>query len=316
VCYNLELEPKRWHELYDPYDELIDSVKRLRASIPTTAAAKQDVILNTKKYWERAFYAEDEHFTLTGPTCYIFKSGGKVLAVDPNIRDFSVRSRLEETVEELSKQLDMILITHYHGDHYDRVLLGMLTKHGAKLALPDIIHDKSLSDYVSKDRIITVHDGDIIDIGAFKARAFKNDLHFRRNGGSGLDEFGWHITTSKGKTILIPGDIRNYDADLLPSYIRGADHIFAHVWLGDHIAALDETNHTDNDNFRDCADFFHDLTGGNPESRVYFTHLFESGREIDAMWTFRHAGALMDAMYVRSPDTFTLAPKPGQCYPI
>jgi hypothetical protein len=236
---------------------------------------------------------------LIGPANYLFQTEGIRWAVDPVYSSLFIDTKPNAAAD--IADLDMILLTHPHRDHFDTPLLQQFCRRkGLILAIPDFMVDDFLAEQpiINCDlRVITA--GQEIDLGGLKAQSF-NSLHHNHIN-SNEPELGWFVKV-KEKTILLPGDIRNYDSCQLPCF-ETVDHYFAHVWLGYRSA------HSFNG---DDLDAFCQFVSSFSPSRVYLSHLLEISRDCDDLWSFSHAGRIMDHFLCRHPEIELLTTRTGQ----
>jgi len=130
-------------------------------------------------------------------------------------------------------------------------------------------------------------------------------FHYRPGTLAGTREYGYHILTDSGKSLLFPVDVRDYNASKFPQFGK-INYMFSHVWLGDKNALnLPCEPYTGM-----LAEF---ICAFSPENAV-LAHLYENGRRPDSMWSFVHAGLVTDALYARNPHIKATAPRIGKIY--
>ena len=248
----------------------------------------------------------DGCFSMFGHAFYIFKSGKMRWAVDPCVRTPEMKQECKDVISRLFSQLDFVVITHSHEDHYDLPLLNLLSEYDIKWYIPSFFRKSDIEKSgLCESRIHYVSDGDTFAEGENTFTAFTS-AHFGVDNGKikGVDELGFFVQTF-GKTILLPGDIRDYKAKL-PEF-SGVDHMFSHVWLG-YGKALGECDETQ---VRAFCDFVCRFSPKN----VYLTHLYDK-RPPDSLWTYSHAGMIADELSLLIPRTDVYVPIPGQKFEI
>ena len=236
---------------------------------------------------------------------YLFQTAQVRWAVDPVYSALFV-SAPDDVANDL-QGLDLVLLTHLHGDHFDVSLLKQLCRcEHLVIAVPEFMSEALLAevDDVECDLRI-VSSGSIITVGDLKATAF-DSIHFDEPGDDGksigCNELGWLIEVD-GKRILMPCDVRNYK---LYHQLSDSGHInwlFAHLWLGRGKSIVFDKE--DLDNYCRYVGHFH-------ADNVCFTHLHEISRELDDYWSFTHAGLVMDRLLAFNPGMRSMAVRTGQ----
>jgi len=135
--------------------------------------------------------------TFIGHGTLMMEFDGKVIHIDsvPAYADY----------QKLPKA-DLILITHEHGDHFDKATIDLLKKETTKLILTQICHDKYGDGVVMKNGDSGTYAG--INIEAVPAynikhmRSANTPYHPKGNGNGYILHFG-------NKTVYIAGDTEN-----------------------------------------------------------------------------------------------------------
>jgi len=261
-----------------------------------------------KQYYDESFdsFAEkiftdvrsdiDDAVWILTPSGYVFKTNGVVWGMD-------LRINQGKNIPKADLELfDFVLTTHNHNDHFDKNFLNAISKTKTKIFIPDFIPVSPELFAENQENVIRIKAGDEIELFGHRIFAFES-RHFRKDG-NGTKELGYLVTV-KGKTILFPVDIRNYDTTGLPIF-DSVDCVFAHVWLGDK-------NGDKSPDFETISKFGEFYASFNPQ-RIYFAHLYETGRPISEMWRYEHAGLAMDAVLSLSPETDSCIMQPGRKY--
>lgn len=247
---------------------------------------------------EEGLSGEEDSFYLMGPANYIFRTGGVNWAVDPA---FTVPRSRESVAciqpDTVMKSLDFILLTHRHADHFDPELMKRY---------PDLLW--IVPDHMEEEirghgnfNLLVAHSGDVIRRGEITIHAFSS-LHYDAGTTVGVKETGYFVEAN-GHRIMLPGDVREYNADEYPKFER-ITHFFGHVWLGRGNAL----NWPCGEYPRQMAQF---CMAFEPE-RIFLAHLLEATRPLTDMWTYAHAGLVMDEIIARKPGAEVYIPMAGR----
>jgi len=257
-----------------------------------------------KRYWEiwngvqKGIQEEEDAFWLIGASSYIFSVGGVKWAIDPMFNTpRSGVSREQVNLDSVFDQLDFALLTHRHGDHFDPRLMERYPQ--LEWIVPD--HMEKEIPAVCHEKMTVMKAGDVIERRGVRITAFAS-LHYDAGTTVGVEETGYFMEAG-ARRLLFPGDVRDYDAARLPGFDR-VTHLFAHVWLGRRNAL----------NWP-CGEYpgqfasFHLSFGAE---KIYLTHLMEAERPLEDLWTYAHAGLVMDEILGREPGTLVYIPMVGQ----
>ena len=249
---------------------------------------------------ERGLAETDDAFWLMGAANYLFSTGGVRWAVDPMFNTPRNGASLETIGSERAKALldtmAFVLLTHCHADHFDPKAMALC---------PDIewiVPDHLLSRVPETCRNVTViRAGDVIERRGITIRAF-DSLHYDAGTTLGVPETGYLVDTGRFR-LLFPTDIRDYDAARLPDMGR-VTHFFAHVWLGRGNAL----NYPCGDYPARMARF---ILAFKPD-KIYLAHLMEAERPPEDLWTYAHAGLVLDAILTEKPEADAEIPMVGK----
>lgn len=237
-------------------------------------------------------------FTLMGASNYIFSTGGVLWAVDPmfNTPRSGVSLELADT-DAVFPRLSFVLLTHNHRDHFDPRLMERYPD--LDWIVPD--HMEALIPEVCRNHMTVVRPGDELVRSGLRIRAFSSP-HFDAGTTLGVPETGYFVDTGRQR-IMFPGDIRDYGDPTLPHF-TGITHLFAHVWLGRRNALN-----------LPCAPYVEDfarfmLSFG--AEKIFLAHLMEAARPLEDLWTYQHAGMVMDAMVGMNPAADVSVPMHGR----
>ncbi len=253
----------------------------------------------------RAFAESDtDALYLFGPSSYLLSLGGEKIAIDPQVRRAEDFEKLKEAILQGFKSVRAIFITHEHDDHFCTPLARLLRDEDILWVLPEGMRQKWVDEStLPAEKIRFVREGDILEIGAARVRAFDSP-HVPFGQDTVLVERGYEITYEKG-CILIPGDIREYAYTDYPP-LAAPDLCIAHVWAGnDSIHPEEYLPKMDA-----AADFFARFGA----KRYFLGHLYEIARDQMHMWDTSHADLLADRIRKRLPDSAVQTPTLGCGY--
>ena len=242
----------------------------------------------------------EDSFFLMGPANYIFQTGGVRWAVDPAFtvpRDRSSAACVNP--DAVMNSLAFILLTHRHADHFDPELMR---KYPELLWIVPEHMEEEIRGY-GEFNLLVVKPGDVICRNGIVIHAFPS-LHYDAGTTVGVEETGYFVEAN-GRRLLLPGDVREYDAEKYPRFER-ITHFFAHVWLG-RGNALNES----------CGEYAAQLAAfilSFEPGRICLAHLYEATRAFPDMWTYAHAGLVMDALIAGQPGAWIDLPAPGRKY--
>ncbi len=248
---------------------------------------------------ERGAASGADAFWLMGAASYLFSVGGRRFAVDPMFNTPRSGEALRLAGPGAVSLLDgceFILITHGHADHFDPRLMESC-RH-TRWYIPAFLADRLPG---GMKNATLVRGGDRFEIGPFHIEAF-DSLHYDAGTDTGVPEVGYFIGAGE-KRLLLPGDIRDYDAERLPRF-GPVTHFFAHVWLGRGNALNWPCGEYPGQMARFALAF-------RPE-RVYLTHLLEAERGEKDLWTYAHAGLVADALLALEPGLRVSMPLLGE----
>lgn len=247
---------------------------------------------------ESGLSGREDCFFLMGHANYIFQTGGIKWAVDPA---FTVpRNRASFAcidADAVMESLDFILLTHRHADHFDPELMKKYP--GLLWIVPE--HMKEEIEGHGRFNLLAVKPGDVVRRGEIAIHAF-NSLHYDAGTAVGVEETGYFVEAN-GYRIMLPGDVREYDAGKYPKF-DGITHFFSHVWLGRRNAL----NWPCGEYAAQMAEF---ILSFEPE-RIYLAHLLEATRPLTDMWTHAHAGLVMDEIIAGRPGAEIYIPVIGK----
>ena len=305
--YNVELDFKRFADKIDPQKALLDSIESLREIMPVCARLYDDLREHFDERFLHALTMYDRpqkgtQFALLQSASFLFQTDGFRWGMDVTFRNAYHLAKTPHQAPALLSSLDLMVISHGHGDHFEEQTVRALAETNMRWLLPDFLADQAELWGVRRDKMIIAHPGELLHVGPLTILPFMGQ-HFRPVTGKGTEEYGYHITTDDGLTMAFPVDTRDFSTDQLTS-IPAADYCFANVWLGDHNGfASDLTEQLDT-----FANFMLHFSKKN----ILFAHLYECNRRAEDMWRDVHAEMLTKTIRGISPQTNTILPAPGE----
>ncbi len=244
----------------------------------------------------------DCRFWLTGPSSYWIRLGGVRFAVDPVWTVPGTFDALLPRIREEVGKLDFVLLTHEHIDHYDPDQTAKLAEADVRWLVPLCMKEAFLQAGVSPEKCVFLRDGDSREIGGVRVEAFQGH-HQYLDGRRGPDSL-MYVVRYGGQRFFFPGDVRDYLPESIPEGSFNA--AFLHLYLGPepYDYPLDAY-------YRKAVAY----AAAIPTSRMFLTHLYGFHYAYpDQIWTFAHAGMLMDGLFCLRPDLEVIIPRIGEGY--
>lgn len=258
-------------------------------------------------WWNNLMLSKDlpfDGFGLFGPTSYVLHLGDSRILIDPCLREKRWAEIIHERVVSDLNTFDAVLITHEDGDHLDPNFIEIALDADVSWYIPDFI-DYSLLHGLNKSKINFIHAGDEIRFGETNIRAFTSN-HKREYQTNSLSELGYYITSPK-VSCLFPGDVRTYDSRFFGDLVNESpDWMFSHLWLGGGKALSNPIEWM----LPDFCKFINDFS----PKKIALTHLYETRRTANELWTWRHMGEVADYMLAEYPNIETIFTNLGQWY--
>lgn len=164
---------------------------------------------------------------LTYSANYIFKSGKLAWGVDPFMPYTLLGAEYPGEIPNPLHELDMILLTHEHSDHWDEKLYRALAGRPRVWLVPKHLARSLEQAGVPAEQIKILLPGESWNQNEFQAIAHEG---CHKEGAFGPESLSWEIKT-RNQRLMFFGDVRNYDASFYPC-VQDVDVSFAHVWLG------------------------------------------------------------------------------------
>ena len=249
-----------------------------------------------------------------GDTCwlqyvanYLFRTGGARWAMD---LAFMPALFTDDDLSDLAGDLaglSFVVLTHRHGDHFCRRTLRALEALPIQWVVPEHLVDAVIEaggiprGNITVPRLMERFEIDGIGITAFGGMHWE---WWESDGGEsariGVPSAGYLVETGE-RRLLFPGDVRSYDADMLPPF-GPVDWMFAHMWLGRNFGLHPHPP---------LLEKFCRFTLAPQPSSVLLTHLKEVSRDPDNYWCDEHAGMAVDACREMAPTVDVVVPEVG-----
>lgn len=259
-------------------------------------AAIEDYKNNFPAYMEDVFtFSADSSDTvgMLGASFYVLQLGGAKIAVDPYIKLDLLPELSYDAIINSFIQLDGVLLTHEHRDHYDRKLISILRCLPLKWYVPHFFErEKLAATSLPNNKIVFVEAESSFYIKNIKITPF-DTLHADPERNTNTREYGYSIK-SQEKKLLFPADVRIYNPDLLPKF-GPIDTLFLHIWLGSGNAL----NHPCEPRLSKMCNF---AASFKPE-KIFLGHLYEFDRTPEDMWTSTHAALATNSIEKILPKT-------------
>jgi hypothetical protein len=279
---SLELSAERFVELYDAREAFVSSVAILKRAAAQAERKKAAVALYKEDYglhlreMKESFENASCLVGWLGPAAYVIRMGDVRIAVDVCVWDLPIPESEKREVLDWISTFDLVIVTHAHGDHYDRTLVCALPDR-VKLLIPDFME-------TDMPNIVKTSDGFTYEEKNIKISFFKS-AHVS------VPEYGFAIHF-RGENYVFPTDVRDYDAP--HPVFDNTRALFAHLWLG-KANALRLAG--------DVPQKFCAFVKSFGAEVTYLAHLFDIRRTIDDMWTDVHFDAIKEHLTNAHPVT-------------
>ncbi len=242
---------------------------------------------------------------LFGAANYFLRAGGVRWGIDPVVKHPKLLEGIAAGEFAALREVAFFLLTHSHRDHLHLPTLQALAAYPARWVTPHFLEDAPAKAGIPARQVVLMRPGETVEIEGVRIHAF-NGRH--RDAGTNLGvEALWYLADTGKRRMLFPGDVRDFDTRLMPRPGR-VDDLFAHVWLGRRNA------------LNPCPEpFLTQFAGFVSEmdpARVFLAHLYELGRNPNDLWTYTHAGMVMDALAAARPEIRVVIPSPGVGEPL
>ncbi len=255
--------------------------------------------------WAEIFESglEQDSLYFLGPAMYLLTAGNRALLIDPQLRLPLLAEKIMPRLAGDLAQVSSILLTHEHGDHYAPDLLAAVQDLPLQLLIPHFFdRERIAATGIAEKNIVWLADDAVIKDGPFLIQAFASP-HLGLDG-QGVPELGYLLKTPAA-SLLFPTDVRNYDRSLLPG-LGPVDYLIQHVWLG----RTNALNYPCQPFLSQLADFVNALD----PALVFLSHLYEISRPATDLWSYAHAGFVMDELLAKNSRLLVEIPRPGDRY--
>lgn len=216
--------------------------------------------------------------------------------MDPAPQNIDDAEALDHIATVLA-DFDFCILTHAHGDHYDKRLVKML-RHSTKLRwiLPDFLAEQVKDEcQLDTSTVVVLKERETFEHKGIRIKAFPG-FH-----GTQLPSASFLVTLPDGLKLAFPVDVRDYKQDI-PAEMKQPDWLFSHLWLGRKVSHLPTPPLLE-----DFCRFNLDFRPGN----IMVGHLNETRRTEDSMWTYRHWNLVKKRLNELAPDITAICPKNG-----
>ena len=302
--YNLELDFPRIAEVWTPEAALEQSLQVLQENMPCCARLYDDVRENFDSWFDGAlkcWETEGNSFGLIHSSSYLFHTAGCKWGMDIAFRNARNLAKSPARAAELLKDIQMLVLSHGHRDHYEEETLKALSGNDTVFVVPDFLEERTLALGIPTEKLVVARPGEPICLFGITLEPFVSS-HFRPNG-SGVPEYGYRVTAPGCPSMILPVDIRDFSK--LPQ-VQPAEYCFANLWLEDN--ALEGWQSV----LKPWAAFMGSLCAGN----IFITHLYEDGRPEDKMWRREHGDAAIQELKRQFPQIAVTIPRRGELIPL
>ena len=234
----------------------------------------------------------EDRVWLTYSANYLFQTKDVRWAIDPLTLSWRKKDAPMVNVAQDLSNLSFVLLTHRHEDHLALDLISALRDLPIKWVVPEFMLSLVVKGAgLPRENIIVPIHLKPLELNGVCILPFTG-LHWEttpREIRKGVPAIGYLIELN-GKRWLFPGDTRTYDACQLPDF-GPVDHLFAHLWLGQGCALMEEPPLTDA-----FCKFCLDLK----PRKITLTHLNEFGRDANDYWDDWHAHLVCSKFRERS----------------
>lgn len=214
------------------------------------------------KQLKAAFSHGKDRVALLTHAGYLLQLDGTRIAVDIAPNWFPLTAESNQALNDLIGTCDGVLLTHDHGDHYDKSWLESLS---VPVYVPNFLQVQGAK---------TVADGENLKIGNLLVRFFAS-------GHVTVPEYGFMVEGG-GKRFLFPADVRDYDSEI-PNFGK-VDAVFSHLWLGKDMALKLKNN--------PYISKFCEFVQSFGCEKIMVAHLNDPSRNDENMWSEVHFRAV------------------------
>lgn len=233
-------------------------------------------------------YSKSDRLWLTYSANYLLNTSGFKWAIDPYSLFTRVGGGVQPDFSEDLKDLQLVVLTHDHSDHWDLNILEALKDLPIQWVIPEFMIEKVFAAVELPTARVTIPQPMLpIEFNKLRLTPFKG-LHI--HGKNGVPSMGY-LAEFSNKRWLFPGDTRTYNFSQLPAFgeLTG---VVGHLWLGKAEALEPEPSKVD-----DFCQFFSQLK----TQQLIITHLREYGRIPEELWDLYHFEMVETKLHHLSP---------------
>lgn len=304
--YNVSLSLNPKTSLDQATESLIGSITELQGLLPFCARLYDDILLHFDERVHHALTVWDQpkqgtYFSLIHSTSFLFQTHGYRWAMDIAFRNTYYLAKTPRQAAELFKDLELMIITHGHTDHFEERTIRKLAQNPTLWIIPEFLAEQALSWGLPQERMLIARAGETITVGPLTLIPFEG-RHFRPVTGKGVPALGYYISAQDAPSLVFPADTRDFALKNMPE-IPEADYCFANVWLGDKSGFVADYG----DLLTDYSRYMLHYSSRN----VLFAHLYECNRKPEDMWRRAHARLISNEMHRICPKVQTFIPASG-----
>ena len=298
--YNLELDFPRIAENWTPEAALEQSLQVLQENMPCCARLYDEVRTNFDTWFQSAlkcWETQADSFALIHSSSYLFHTAGCKWGMDIAFRNAGHLAKSPARAAELLKDMQMLVLSHGHRDHYEEETLKALAGNDTIFVVPDFLEERTLALGIPGEKLVVARPGEPVCLFGVTLEPFVSS-HFRPDG-RGVPEYGYRVTASGCPSMVFPVDIRDFAK--LPQTQPG-EYCFANLWLEDNAE----------EGWRPVLKSWANYMGRLSVKNIFITHLYEDGRPADKMWRGEHSDAAMQEMKQQFPQLTVRVPSRGE----
>lgn len=271
-----------------------------------TAQTARDFEERFAVHWPRVLqeWAEDgvDAFWLIAHASYLLRTDGVRWGVDPTLRTPQQMDFMQEHAARDLAPLSFVLVTHFHGDHFDPRFCEQLSGISALWIVPDFVSDAHRALITAAHQNVRfVSAGDELSVKGHTIRVLSGH-HYDDGGAKGVPACAYAVRTPSGKLLSFPGDVRDFRTCASVDCPQ-PDALFGHVWLGRGRGQLPYAE--------TFLAPYCDYLARAQARHVYLAHLNDFGRPASEMWDEAHALAVAEGLRMRQPGVQITIPRLG-----
>ena len=302
--YNLELDFPRIAPEWTPEEGIAQSLPYLAGKLRHCTRLYDQVRKEFDSWFSGALQCwqrEGNSFGLIHSSSFLFHTNGCKWAMDVVFRNAKKLASTPSQVGTLMKDLQLMVLSHGHRDHYEESTLQALSRNDTLFLIPDFLEERTLGLGIPAEKLVIAKPGQPVTLFGITFLPFESP-HFRPDG-RGTLEYGYRVTAPGCPSMNFPVDIRDFSGR---DTAQPADYCFANVWLNDNSADPAVWGSV----VEDWAAYMLQFS----TKHIFLAHLYENGRPDNRMWRTEHAQAVRDALLRQSPETRVTIPECGKVY--